>query len=88
MPRNPASHPDRVRIRARAAARPWPVRGRRSCLIAGCRQDMQDQPKMIPQRGSAFFADDRGARPQVVNTVARGQLHEDSFFYTGVLQDG
>ena len=21
-------------------------------LIAGCRQDMQDQPKMIPQRGS------------------------------------
>jgi mono/diheme cytochrome c family protein len=55
-------------------------------FVAGCRQDMQDQPKLIPQRGSAMFADHRGARPQVVNTVARGQLHEDSYFYTGVVQ--
>jgi mono/diheme cytochrome c family protein len=55
-------------------------------LIAGCRQDMQDQPKIIPQRGSEMFADHRGARPQVVNTVARGQLREDSYFYTGVIQ--
>jgi mono/diheme cytochrome c family protein len=55
-------------------------------LVTGCRQDMQDQPKMVPQRGSEFFADHRGARSQVVNTVARGQLHEDSYFYTGVVQ--
>jgi mono/diheme cytochrome c family protein len=55
-------------------------------LLAGCRQDMQDQPRMFPQRGSEFFADHRGARPQVLNTVARGQLHEDSYFYTGVVQ--
>jgi len=55
-------------------------------LVAGCRQDMQNQPKMIPQRGSDFFADHRGARPQVENTVARGQLHADSYFYTGVVQ--
>jgi len=55
-------------------------------LIAGCRQDMQNQPKLIPQRGSDMFADHRGARPQVVNTVARGQLREDSYFYTGVIQ--
>jgi mono/diheme cytochrome c family protein len=55
-------------------------------VVAGCRQDMQNQPKMIPQRGSEFFADHRGARPQVLNTVARGQLHEDSYFYTGVVQ--
>jgi len=55
-------------------------------LLAGCRQDMHNQPKIIPQRGSEFFADGRGARPQVVNTVARGQLHEDSYFYTGVIQ--
>jgi len=51
-------------------------------FTAGCRQDMQDQPKMVPQRGTEFFADHRGARPQVLNTVARGQLHEDSYFYT------
>jgi len=55
-------------------------------LAAGCRQDMQNQPKMVPQRGSDFFADHRGARPQVLDTVARGQLHEDSYFYTGVVQ--
>jgi mono/diheme cytochrome c family protein len=55
-------------------------------LVAGCRQDMQDQPKMQPQRGSAMFADGRGARPQVVNTVARGQLDETSYYYTGVVQ--
>ena len=55
-------------------------------LLAGCRQDMQDQPKMQPQRGSDFFADHRGARPQVLDTVARGQLHEDSYFSTGVVQ--
>jgi mono/diheme cytochrome c family protein len=54
-------------------------------LIAGCRQDMQDQPKMDPQRGSDFFADHRAARPQVLDTVARGQLHDDSYFYTGVV---
>jgi hypothetical protein len=55
-------------------------------LVAGCRQDMQDQPKIISQRGSEMFADHRGARPQEANTVARGQLHEDSYFYTGVVQ--
>ena len=55
-------------------------------LVAGCRQDMQDQPRMDPQRGTDFFADHRGARPQVLDTVARGQLHDDSYFYTGVVQ--
>jgi mono/diheme cytochrome c family protein len=55
-------------------------------FVAGCRQDMQNQPKLIPQRGSEIFADHRGARPQVVNTVARGQLREDSYYYTGVTQ--
>ena len=55
-------------------------------LVVGCRQDMQDQPKIIPQRGSEMFADHRGARPQVLNTVARGQLDVDSYFNTGVIQ--
>ncbi len=55
-------------------------------FVAGCRQDMQNQPKMIPQRGSDFFADHRGARPQVLDTVARGQLHADTYFYTGIVQ--
>jgi hypothetical protein len=55
-------------------------------FAVGCRQDMHNQPKVIPQRGSELFADHRGARPQVLDTVARGQLREDSYFYTGVIQ--
>jgi len=50
---------------------------------AGCRQDMHDQPKYIPLRGSPFFADQRSARPLVPGTVARGQLREDALLYTG-----
>lgn len=57
-------------------------------LLAGCRQDMHDQPKFIPQRGTDFFADGRSARPQVENTVARGQLHQDAYYYTGLGADG
>jgi mono/diheme cytochrome c family protein len=45
---------------------------------------MQDQPKFTPQRGTTFYQDGRSARPQVVGTVARGQLHADSYFYTGL----
>jgi mono/diheme cytochrome c family protein len=54
-------------------------------FLAGCRQDMQNQPRGFPQRGTEMFADHRSARPQVANTVARGQLREDSFFYTGTV---
>ena len=54
-------------------------------LVAGCRQDMQDQPKFVPQRGTTFFADRRSVRPQVEHTVARGQLEADDYFSTGLL---
>jgi mono/diheme cytochrome c family protein len=50
---------------------------------AGCRQDMHDQPKYIPLRESKFFNDGRSARLPVEHTVARGQLREDTYFYTG-----
>jgi mono/diheme cytochrome c family protein len=52
-------------------------------FLSGCRQDMHDQPKYIPLRQSAFFADARSARPVVEGTVARGQLHDDELMYTG-----
>jgi mono/diheme cytochrome c family protein len=52
-------------------------------LVAGCRQDMHDQPKYIPLRGSNFFADGRGSRMPVANTVARGNLRADDYYYTG-----
>ena len=33
--------------------------------------------------GTTFYADGRSVRPQVANTVARNQLHADTYFYTG-----
>ncbi len=54
-------------------------------LAVGCRQDMHNQPKFVPQRGTTFFADHRSVRPQVAGTVARGQLDEDTYFYTGTV---
>lgn len=52
-------------------------------LLAGCRQDMHDQPRFKPLAMSDFYSDLRSARTPVEGTVARGQLHEDTYFYTG-----
>lgn len=52
-------------------------------VIAGCRQDMHNQPKYRGLRPSAFFADGSSARPLVEGTVARGTLQEDEAFFTG-----
>ena len=63
--------------------------GRVLCLsvvafaMSACRQDMHDQPKYRPLRGSELFADKRSARPLVEGTVARGTLREDTAFFTG-----
>jgi hypothetical protein len=51
--------------------------------LAGCRQDMHDQPRFKPLAKSDFYADLRSARAPGEDTVARGQLHEDAYFYTG-----
>jgi hypothetical protein len=52
---------------------------------AGCRIDMHVQPRQNPLSKSDFFVDQRSARPRVEGTVARGQLHEDTYLYTGKL---
>jgi mono/diheme cytochrome c family protein len=54
-----------------------------AAAVTACRQDMHDQPKYRPLRGSEIFADKRSARPFVPGTVARGTLREDTVFYTG-----
>jgi hypothetical protein len=51
--------------------------------LAGCRLDMHVQPRQNPLSRSDFFADQRSERPPVEGTVARGQLHADTFLYTG-----
>ncbi|HEX2270182.1 MAG TPA: cytochrome c [Pyrinomonadaceae bacterium] len=50
---------------------------------AGCRYDMQDQPKMKPYRGSTFFADGLSGRQPIEGTVPRGFLRTDSEYFTG-----
>jgi len=52
--------------------------------LAGCRQDMHDQPKYIPLRQSDFYADKRSQRPYVEGTVPAGELQDNSPLYTGV----
>jgi hypothetical protein len=54
-----------------------------SVILGGCRLDMHVQPRQNPLSRSDFFTDQRSARPPVEGTVARGQLYEDSYFYTG-----
>ena len=55
------------------------------CILSfvGCRQDMQDQPRMKPYRSTAFFTNGLSSRPPVTGTVARGFLRADKEFFTG-----
>src|SRR6266496_2631093 len=52
-------------------------------LTTACRIDMHVQPRQNPLSRSDFYADQRSARQPVEGTIARGQLHEDTYFYTG-----
>jgi mono/diheme cytochrome c family protein len=56
-------------------------------LLAGCRQDMYDQPRYEPWEASSFFADGTSDRPLVPGTVPRnprgGAPLGDELFYTG-----
>ena len=52
-------------------------------VTAGCRIDMHIQPYYRPLAKSDFFADGRSARYPVDGTVARGDLRDDTYLYTG-----
>jgi hypothetical protein len=52
-------------------------------LMAGCSQEMAEQPRYEPLEPSTFFADERSSRPVVEGTVARGYLQLDELLYTG-----
>src|SRR5947209_7820417 len=51
--------------------------------LGGCRLDMQVQPRLNPMAKSDFYPDQRSARSPVEGTVARGDLREDTYFYSG-----
>ncbi len=46
-------------------------------------QDMDDQPRFKAQRMNPMFADRRAMRPPVEGAIARGELREDTAFFTG-----
>jgi cbb3-type cytochrome c oxidase subunit III len=52
-------------------------------VAAGCRADMQDQPRYEPNGASHFFDDGRADRPLVAGVVAHGSFHDDSPFFEG-----
>jgi mono/diheme cytochrome c family protein len=52
-------------------------------LLAGCRNDMYDQPRYEPYEASTFFEDGKSARPLEPGTVARGDLRTDTLMYKG-----
>lgn len=64
-------------------------------LLSGCRgcpssrppihlnPNMDNQPKLLPQAASGFFADGAAMRRPVEGTVAQGELHEDRARYAG-----
>ena len=54
-----------------------------AALLAGCRADMQDQPRYEPNSASHFFADGRADRPSVAGAVPRGAFHDDPPYYEG-----
>ncbi|HUP44061.1 MAG TPA: cytochrome c [Thermoanaerobaculia bacterium] len=54
-------------------------------LSAGCYQKMGQQPRYDPLEPSDFFADGMSARPRVAGTVARGELHGNPYFETGMI---
>jgi mono/diheme cytochrome c family protein len=51
--------------------------------VAGCVQEMANQPRYEPLEASSVFADGRSSRPLVPGTVARGQLQLDEAYFIG-----
>lgn len=52
-------------------------------VLAGCHQDMWNQPKYRGLRGSTFFEDGKSARELVPGTVQYREEQDDDGYYTG-----
>ena len=56
-----------------------------TAMLIGCRNDMHVQPKILPLTQSDFFEDGRGSRTPPAGTIARGQLRDDTYMFTGMV---
>ena len=61
------------------------------CLAVACKgrgptlQQMATQPSYQPLQESEFFADGMSARPRIPGTVARGEIQNDGYISTGLI---
>ncbi len=55
--------------------------------VAGCRYDMQDQPRYRVYKKTDFFSDNLSTREWPEGTVPRGFLREDKAFFTGKIDN-
>jgi mono/diheme cytochrome c family protein len=53
-------------------------------LLAGCREDMQDQPRLKPMREDALLGDESPPRAPVLGTIARDDVGTQ-YFNTGYI---
>lgn len=54
-----------------------------SLALAGCHNDMYDQPRYEPLEASTFFDDGLASRPEVPHTIPRGFLEINTKYYRG-----
>lgn len=55
-------------------------------VITGCSNGMEEQRKYEPFEATTFFSNGMSARMPIANTVARGQLRDDSHLYAGQVE--
>ena len=82
-PQESASSEDRVLRGGAPGGRALPILLAVLVFLVGCRPDMTNQPKATPLSESDFFSNGANARRPPAHTVARGDAHEDTAFYTG-----
>ena len=82
-PQESANSEDRALRGGAPGGRALPILLAVLVFLVGCRPDMTNQPKATPLSESDFFSNGANARRPPAHTVARGDAHEDTAFYTG-----
>ena len=80
-----ANSEDRALCGGAPGGRALPVLLAIALLFTACRPDMANQPKAKPFSESDFFSNGTNARQLPPHTVAHGAAHENTTFYTGLL---
>jgi mono/diheme cytochrome c family protein len=55
--------------------------------LAGCKRNMYEEPKFLPDQQNYYFPTERVDRKPVDHTVPRGTVNDGSVFFTGMTGD-